>query len=477
MDVIDKFLNKITYKFPKGYPDMNNDQDVLLLESLISEVIGEKFKLAEATPLTKRELEKDATFRGGVKEPRVNILIQKIKKDEPLTLVDGSEFVVDNKEEVIQALGKSIPTKGIELKDKEGNVITTSKLSKTKEFGGGGGMRGGSDITKAAENAQCIANAIRYGKGSNITSEDITEGNIESSKGKVDGDGFDGGKELLLGNPGWLNSSVNIANELASEYSGPFIQNRGSTWVKNLEASVKPFLKGVGIRDINKWNPADIWMVAPSEMNIEWPNNLGEINALLLEKYNEGTIVGVSLKKAEKSASLKITNLQRPDAVEYEGIAISPRNAKGFITFSDGGSMEFRNFGGDTGFMGELEGTGAAAGKVGYGYIKSILDKYDVEVSNPQTIKQEASEEDANFKSRFKKLWDETEGLDPNDFESNYNARPTPKSNQAWRISKYLALELINAVDKSKNKDQIIDAFVRYASSQGDESSVFVKAS
>ncbi len=37
MDVIDKFLNKIAYKFPKGYPDMNNDQDVLLLESLISE--------------------------------------------------------------------------------------------------------------------------------------------------------------------------------------------------------------------------------------------------------------------------------------------------------------------------------------------------------------------------------------------------------------------------------------------------------
>ena len=245
----------------------------------------------------------------------------------------------------------------------------------------------------------------------------------------------------------------------------------------NLEASVKPFLKDVGIRDINKWNPADIWMVAPSEMNIEWPNNLGEINALLLEKYNEGTIVGVSLKKAEKSASLKITNLQRPDAVEYEGIAISPKNAKGFITFSDGGSMEFRNFGGDTGFMGELEGTGAAAGKVGYGYIKSVLDKYNVEVSDPKTIRIQASEEDPKFKTKFKKLWDETEGLDPNDFESNYNARPTPKSNQAWRISKYLALELINAIDKSENKDQITDAFVRYASSQGDESSVFVKAS
>jgi len=477
MNIFDKFFTKFAYKFDKGYPDMDNPTDVALLESLISKATNFKFKLNEVTALTKRELEKDATFKGGIKEPRVDILLKKIKKNEPLTLVDGSEFIVNNKEEVIQALGNPIPERGIELKDKDENIITTSKLAKTAEFGGGGGMRGGADITKAAENAQCIANAIRYDKGSNITPEDITEENISSSKSKVDGDGFDEGKALLLGNPGWLNSSVNIANELASVYSGPFIQNRGSAWVKNLEASVKPFLKDVGIRDINKWNPADIWMVAPSEMNIEWPNNLGEINALLLEKYNEGTIVGVSLKKAEKSASLKITNLQRPDAVEYEGIAISPKNAKGFITFSDGGSMEFRNFGGDTGFMGELEGTGAAAGKVGYGYIKSVLDKYNVEVSDPKTIRIQASEEDPKFKTKFKKLWDETEGLDPNDFESNYNARPTPKSNQAWRISKYLALELINAIDKSENKDQITDAFVRYASSQGDESSIFVKAS
>ena len=284
MDIFDKFFTKFAYKFPKGYPDMDNPSDVALLESLISETTNFKFKLTEVTALTKRELEKDATFRGGIKEPRVNILLKKIKNDEPLTLVDGSEFIVDNKEEVIQALGNPIPAKGIELKDKEGNVITTSKLAKTAEFGGGGGMRGGSDVTKAAENAQCIANAIRYSKGGDITPEDITEENIESSKNDVDGDGFNEGKELLLGNPGWLNSSVNIANELASVYSGPFIQNRGSAWVKNLETAVKPFLKDVGIRDINKWNPADIWMVAPSEMNIEWPNSLGEINALLLEK-------------------------------------------------------------------------------------------------------------------------------------------------------------------------------------------------
>jgi len=49
MSIFDKFFTKFAYKFNKGYPDMNNDQDVLLLESLISETIGEKFKLFEDT--------------------------------------------------------------------------------------------------------------------------------------------------------------------------------------------------------------------------------------------------------------------------------------------------------------------------------------------------------------------------------------------------------------------------------------------
>ncbi len=32
MDILEKFLYSITYKFPKGYPDMNNEQDILILE-------------------------------------------------------------------------------------------------------------------------------------------------------------------------------------------------------------------------------------------------------------------------------------------------------------------------------------------------------------------------------------------------------------------------------------------------------------
>lgn len=45
MDILDKFFKKYSYKFDKGYPDMNNDQDVFLLESLLSKVMNKNFKL------------------------------------------------------------------------------------------------------------------------------------------------------------------------------------------------------------------------------------------------------------------------------------------------------------------------------------------------------------------------------------------------------------------------------------------------
>jgi hypothetical protein len=38
MDVLDKFFKKYSYKFEKGYPDMNNEQDVLLLESILNKL-------------------------------------------------------------------------------------------------------------------------------------------------------------------------------------------------------------------------------------------------------------------------------------------------------------------------------------------------------------------------------------------------------------------------------------------------------
>ena len=477
MDVLDRFFRKFAYKFDKGYPDMNNAQDVLLLESILDNLIG-NLKISE-TALSPSELSKDATLAGGEKKPRIEILINKIQNDEELELNDGSKFIVANKKEVLDQLkGKTQITTAISLEDKEGKKITTSNLKKTAEFGGGGGMRGGSELTAKGESAQCIANEIRYTKGS-LTAEDITEENIESTKGKVQVTDFDGAVELLKTNTGWVDSSVSIANELASNYSGPFIQNRGSDWVKTLEAAVKPKLKEVGVKDINKWSPADIWMVAPDEMGISWPETLSEINSLLLEKYNSGKIIGVSLKKAGKKATLKVFNDPNIESTkeEYKGIDVRPTHAKGILLFGDGGKIEFRNFNGLSGFQGEIIGKKAAGGKVGYSVIKKVLSDNGIELSSPTEIKDQVINNDPDFKSKFKSLWSKVDGLVDSEFDFYYNnPKKTPNQNLLYRVSKYLGLEVINAINTSENPSEILNDLLSYASSSTKNSAIFVKA-
>ena len=49
MDPILKFLNKVAYKFSKGYPDMNNEQDILLLEQILEKTLDEAFSVFPTT--------------------------------------------------------------------------------------------------------------------------------------------------------------------------------------------------------------------------------------------------------------------------------------------------------------------------------------------------------------------------------------------------------------------------------------------
>jgi hypothetical protein len=47
MDILERFLYSIAYKFPKGYPDINDEQDILFLESILENDFGFKLKLKE----------------------------------------------------------------------------------------------------------------------------------------------------------------------------------------------------------------------------------------------------------------------------------------------------------------------------------------------------------------------------------------------------------------------------------------------
>jgi len=65
MNIFDRFLHSVSYKFPKGYPDMSNPTDISLLESLISEVLGENINITNV--LTEGNSSYDALIQSALK--------------------------------------------------------------------------------------------------------------------------------------------------------------------------------------------------------------------------------------------------------------------------------------------------------------------------------------------------------------------------------------------------------------------------
>ncbi len=45
MDALDRYLNRIAYKFDKGYPDVNDPKDMEMLFGVINEIMEQQLSL------------------------------------------------------------------------------------------------------------------------------------------------------------------------------------------------------------------------------------------------------------------------------------------------------------------------------------------------------------------------------------------------------------------------------------------------
>ena len=165
MDIFDKFFQKFAYKFPKGYPDMNNEQDILLFENILSELgLYEVFRQLSFGDLKKR---------GG---PRFKILADKIKNGTPFSLTNGESTPLQfiNPEHIAvfnsadETAIKNLATGNINLfpffKDDAGNKYSFSDLLKDATFGGKGAGSG----TKVEDyNLQILVDEIENAKSKN----------------------------------------------------------------------------------------------------------------------------------------------------------------------------------------------------------------------------------------------------------------------------------------------------------------------
>ena len=420
------------------------------------------------TSLTFGELTRDD------REFRVDLFLRKYKTGEPFVLTTGKEVLLKYNPEIEKAI-KSKDSKlaqSIGLETQDGDKLAFGKLAKTKEFGGGRGSGGGSDSTRATESAQCVYLTAIWKDANTDFSPSAIQDAFRQTPTDASAD------EVMSIPDEWIESSIATAKILKKalgkkEYSF----HRGSAWVDVLENKFKALNKvEKTFSNINKWTPADIYMVAKGAENkydIEGAESIQYLNNELLKAYTARDIIGVSLKKVSGKPRVSQVNYKKPfKAPKFTSVSYGKRDffkAKdGYIFGSGGFQMQFRTY---PTFQCEIIGNKAKHGKVSHGGIDAAL--YAVTRDKTENRKQlEAfikKDRDA-FLDKFYGFYDGAvdNPVDKETFKSNLENK-----NVDWLVSKYYITSIFVMI---KGREQeFMSHLTRVAKSQSPMSAVHLK--
>ena len=420
------------------------------------------------TSLTFGELTRDD------REFRVDLFLRKYKTGEPFVLTTGKEVLLKYNPEIEKAI-KSKDSKlaqSIGLETQDGDKLAFGKLAKTKEFGGGRGSGGGSDSTRATESAQCVYLTAIWKDANTDFSPSAIQDAFRQTPTDASAD------EVMSIPDEWIESSIATAKILKKalgkkEYSF----HRGSAWVDVLENKFKALNKvEKTFSNINKWTPADIYMVAKGAENkydIEGAESIQYLNNELLKAYTARDIIGVSLKKVSGKPRVSQVNYKKPfKAPKFTSVSYGKRDffkAKdGYIFGSGGFQMQFRTY---PTFQCEIIGNKAKHGKVSHGGIDAAL--YAVTRDKTENRKQlEAfikKDRDA-FLDKFYGFYDGAvdNPVDKETFKSNLENK-----NVDWLVSKYYITSIFVMI---KGREQEFMSYLtRVAKSQSPMSAVHLK--
>ena len=369
---------------------------------------------------------------------RVGIFLRKYKGNEPFELVGGDQVVFKYNAEIEKAIksGNSKLAQSIGLETLDGTKLAFGKLSKTAEFGGGRGSGGGAANTRATESAQCVyLQAIWDNPKTTFSADDIrnaypkthTDASLE---------------EVLLGDEGWISSSIDAARLLHKALKKKrYSFHRGSSWVEILEKKFKELNRiEKAFGNVNKWSPADIYMVASGAENkydIEGAKSIEYLNNELLKAYTARDILGVSLKKVGSKPRLSQVNYKKPfKGAKFTKSSYGKRDffksKDGYLFGAGGIEMQFRTF---PTFQCEIIGKAAKHGKVSHGGIDAAL--YATSMNKTDNRKQLESfikkDRDA-FLDKFYGFYDGAVNnpVDKETFKKNLQGVTTE-----WLVSKY----------------------------------------
>ena len=429
--------------------------------------------------------------------------------------------------------GRQAPLRVTHANGKQEDIGIT-KLEKTNVFGGSGegGSGAGADKTELFESAACWLSGLRFAQTNPIDSKEFacTLANFSKIKNVKTSASLDDVVTFLSQNKDWLTTSISTANELYENFGGSsknYQFYRGESIVETIEEAFKPVNKNHlnaenkkerPFANLNKWSPADIWMVERNKENTfkqEIPKKTTFItfNEFFREKIVSKELIGISLKglNPKKETRIDPWNFDthvKADRTLKSGIGAagvkSTSPCKNCITKEQGAdklfgsidcylwgsnNMEIQFRATDTAgktWQGEvIEGAEAKHGKIGGG----VFDKFMKEIFTESFFKHIGftSVSDVATKSKNAdgiELAREIQNMvkeggtmqhcsDMKDVPIDDILAMKPK----WIFSKFLGLKMGEKIiqERDKGSKEFMTLIFRYATSQSELSGPFYK--
>ena len=285
----------------------------------------------------------------------------------------------------------------------------------------------------------------------------------------------------------WMESSILGANKLYDKFykvNGTFIFHKGSPLVDTINALFQKFKKNEGLSlNINKWNPADFWLVSEDfDINILTSEKTMEgFNQQIQKQLLSNKLIGISLKQMAGNATLTINNVDRTKKYDkkYEGYVFSNKSIDGYIKLSGNSKLQFRATQGPrslTGWQGEIQGGLAAGGKISLGPFNMLLRAHGIkEIPNDakKRVLEEPNQVFEDISFGLKKYG----GMKTAELKKFSTSKTV--TNQ-FLYSKLLVTQLINIFEvtlkqKKKLRNQLAEDMFLYAASLSKYSSAFYK--
>ena len=424
---------------------------------------------------------------------RSQIIKLKIADKKEFTLNNGAKIKGTNWDEKTYTL--FVGTRKISLKE----------IKKDPDFGGGG-SGAGADVTAIVECGQALVCSLIYNMiKKEIKWEDLTyEGLQKAMQYCYLTETLD--TIIERSPPEWVQSYVKSANILYRNYkmSGtPVYFHRGSKFMNEVYSGKKIVFdadkksdnpQAPGSFSDDKWNPGDIWMTTLKTVPSISTDSWASLNKDIYDLAQAKKLIGVSLKKVGGSAHIEEYNAlstKQTKEYRYASFRVTSASERGplppffnsidlYMSIGDR-EVQFRATSGEASWQGEIKGATAAGGKIGGGnvnfYLKKYVGKGLFDKSEDEVLKFVKTKDFFNeFYALYKKHFD-GKILPYEEFVMNANAKQ--KDSKGYLFSKYMNMKFIDIFlsANTSTRNKIATDFVRYAASNTDQSSFFVKIS